>query len=109
MAMLLYGGTVITPLNTVEGASLVVSDDGEIAFVGPMEEAPRVDGPRLYVRNRIIAPGFVDIHVHGGHGITFGGSPDLAEDVRAYSQWAPSTGAVGFLASIAAPDMSGYV
>jgi len=61
------------------------------------------------MRNRIVAPGFVDVHVHGGNGITFGGTPNVAEDIRAYSEWVASTGVAGFLCSIAAPDAETHV
>ena len=49
-----------------------VFDDGTIAFVGKVEDAPKVDGLHLNLRGRILAPGFIDVHVHGGNGIAFG-------------------------------------
>lgn len=50
-------------------------------------------------------PGLIDIHVHGGKGINFGGHPAQVEDELAeYSAWVASTGVTGFLCSIAAPE-----
>jgi N-acetylglucosamine-6-phosphate deacetylase len=96
--------TVFTPTEVLERSAVVVSDDGKIAYVGPMENAPRVDGLRLDLRGRIVVPGFINIHVHGGHGITFWQPDTLAEDLEAYSHWVAENGVVGFLCSILAPD-----
>jgi N-acetylglucosamine-6-phosphate deacetylase len=52
----------------------------------------------------MLAPGLIDIHTHGGHGITFGAAGRLAEDLADYSRWVTSTGVTGFLCSVAAPD-----
>jgi N-acetylglucosamine-6-phosphate deacetylase len=93
----------------MQRASIVVSDDGRIAYVGPMEGAPRADGPHIDMRGRIVVPGFVDVHVHGGHGIRFGTPGDRAADLRAYSEWVSSTGVTGFLCSISAPDAQSLV
>jgi len=50
-------------------------------------------------------PGLIDIHTHGGRGITFGENLSTLEgDLRQYSAWAPANGVTGFVASIAAPD-----
>jgi N-acetylglucosamine-6-phosphate deacetylase len=50
-----------------------------------------------------IIPGLIDIHVHGGMGLTFGEHPDrLEEELRAYSAWVAASGVTGFLCSIAA-------
>ncbi len=109
MTTTLYYATVLTPTQTIAPGTVVVGDDGCIAYVGPMEDAPRVDGPRLDMRGRIICPGFTDVHLHGGNGVTFGGSLDIAADVRAYSEWVPCKGVTGFLCSIAAPDPQTHV
>jgi N-acetylglucosamine-6-phosphate deacetylase len=105
----LYYATVFTPRDIMQRASIVVSDDGRIAYVGPMEDAPRADGLHIDMRGRIVAPGFIDVHVHGGHGIRFGTPGDCAADLRAYSEWVSSTGVTGFLCSISAPDAQSLV
>jgi N-acetylglucosamine-6-phosphate deacetylase len=109
MATTLYYGRVFTPTEIIEPGSVVVSDEGRIAYVGPMENAPRADGLRIDMRGRIVCPGFIDVHVHGGNGITFGGSPRIAPDLNEYSQWVACNGVTGFLCSIAAPDAEAHV
>lgn len=69
-----------------------------------MESAPAVDGLHLDMRNRIVIPGLINIHVHGGHGITFGDADTLSDDLRDYSEWVVQNGVAGFLTTILAPD-----
>src|SRR5512135_1626306 len=107
MATLLYDATVFTPHAALERHAVVVSDDGTIAFVGNVEEAPQVNGLHLNLRGRILAPGFIDIHVHGGNGISFG-EGDLTAGLDAYSTWVAGNGVTGFLLSIAGPDAPSF-
>jgi len=104
MTTTLNDARIFTPTEIVERWRVVISDDGRIAYVGPMKEEPRASGLLYDIRGRIVAPGFVDIHVHGGRGITFGSMGKLAEDLRAYSRWIASRGVTGFLCTVAAPD-----
>jgi N-acetylglucosamine-6-phosphate deacetylase len=108
MQAVLYGARVFAPMEVFESGTVVVSDEGRLAYVGPVGEAPRADGPRIDMRGRIVVPGFLDVHQHGGHGITFYVTPDsvaqLPENLAAYSRWAARNGVVGFLCSIAAPN-----
>ncbi len=96
--------TIITPNEILERSAIVVSDAHKIAYVGPMEAAPEVDGHYLDMRNRMIIPGLIDIHVHGGHGITFGLADTLSDDLHEYSKWVAQNGVAGFLTTILAPD-----
>ncbi|MGC8786590.1 MAG: N-acetylglucosamine-6-phosphate deacetylase [Anaerolineae bacterium] len=109
MAMILYYATVITPTDVIERGAVVISDDGRIAYVGPMEKAPYTDGLHLDMRGRMVVPGFIDVHVHGGNGITFEVPGSIAEDLSAYSKWVASTGVTGFLCSISAPTAESLV
>jgi N-acetylglucosamine-6-phosphate deacetylase len=63
---LITAGTVVTPLESVPDASALV-EDGRVISVGPRAafEAPAktFDFP-----DAILAPGFVDIHIHGAAG-----------------------------------------
>jgi len=109
MSSTLYYTNILTPYETIERGSLVISDEGKIAYVGALENAPRQDGRMIDLRGLYVAPGFIDIHVHGGKGITFGGSRDAAAELKDYSEWVVSTGVTGFLTSIAAPDLKSLV
>ena len=51
---------------------------------------------------RIVAPGYVDIHVHGGGGFSL--MTDDQEQVRGYARWAVSHGVTSFLISTAGRD-----
>jgi len=103
MAWLFYDATVFTPTQVLERQAVVIDDDGIIAYVGDMHAAPPVDGMRINLRGRILAPGFIDVHVHGGNGINFG-DEDLREGLHRYSEWVASTGVTGWLPSISAPN-----
>ncbi|SDO99910.1 N-acetylglucosamine 6-phosphate deacetylase [Nakamurella panacisegetis] len=59
----LTGGRVVTPDGVVDGA--VVIDGEHIARIGVAE------GEILDVTGRLVLPGFIDLHVHGGGGATF--------------------------------------
>ncbi len=86
-----------------EGA-VVIDDDGRLVYMGPMENVPSVSGKRLDLRGLWIVPGFLDIHVHGGYGITFGESDDALSELQVYASRVVQTGVTGFLVSLAAPD-----
>ncbi len=47
---------------TPDGALLV--EDGHIAFAGPAAFAPKIDGVKIVRHEGIIAPGFIDAHIH---------------------------------------------
>jgi len=67
-ASVIKNGMVITPSKTIE-KGVVVFEDGKITAVG---QKNRVKVPRnakvIDASGKIVAPGFVDIHVHGGNG-----------------------------------------
>lgn len=85
MKQLFYGGTVITPQGLLPGGA-VVAVDGVIEAVLPFSPPPEgfdraVDAGGLY-----IAPGFVDVHVHGGGGGSFlsGDARDIEQALAAH-------------------------
>src|SRR3990172_3659507 len=60
--------TVFTPLEVIEDG-LVVIEDRRIRSVGSREELAVPAGARFVeLRNQIVAPGFVDVHIHGAAG-----------------------------------------
>ncbi|MCJ7738907.1 MAG: amidohydrolase family protein, partial [Anaerolineae bacterium] len=95
---------LITPAQTIDPAAVVISDEGTIEYAGPVSGVPGSAVGGLSLPGHIVAPGFIDAHTHGGHGITFGSGDDLSGDLRAYSVWAAGTGVTGFLCTLAAPD-----
>jgi len=103
MSTAFYNATVISPFETLRDAAVVVSDEGLIEYVGPQNKAPFSNDLRIDLRNRILAPGFNDVHTHGGHGVTFG-YDDLGAGLADYSRWATEFGVTGFLTSIAAAN-----
>ena len=59
---------VFTPLEIIENG-LVVVEDGTIQSLGSREEIAVPTAARFVdVGDRILAPGFVDVHIHGGAG-----------------------------------------
>ncbi|GAB4401136.1 MAG: N-acetylglucosamine-6-phosphate deacetylase [Anaerolineales bacterium] len=104
MSLLLHNATLITPTAQVDDGAVLISDDGRIAYAGPASDAPRFRGERMDVQGCIVAPGFTDIHTHGGNGIAFGESGDAAGELRAYAEWVVRHGVTGFLCSLAAPN-----
>ncbi|MCU0520725.1 MAG: N-acetylglucosamine-6-phosphate deacetylase [Anaerolineae bacterium] len=104
MTLTLLQARVVTPLSIIERGAVSIGDDGTVLYVGPAEGAPELGGEHLMLPGCTVAPGFLDIHTHGGHGISFGAGEDWADALRAYSAWAATTGVTGFLLSVAAPD-----
>ena len=104
MALILRDVRLITPAQTIDLAAVVISDDGSIEYAGSMSGLPGATVGGLSLPGHIVAPGFIDVHTHGGYGITFGSGDDLAGDLQAYSAWAATTGVTGFLCTLAAPS-----
>jgi N-acetylglucosamine-6-phosphate deacetylase len=67
-ASVIKNGMVITPSKTIE-KGVVVFEDGKITAVGQPNRAKVPRSAKLIdASGKIVAPGFVDIHVHGGKG-----------------------------------------
>ncbi len=98
--ILLTGARVITPDGRSEAADVLI--EGEIiAAVGPRLEA---EGARTVdLSGHVIAPGFIDVHVHGGGGQSLI-TRDSAE-IEAYAGWAVSHGVTSFLATVCTPTV----
>ncbi len=103
MSIILEPSTIISPFKVIENGILIIDEAGRIEYCGSREQAPKVKGKRLNLKGKTISPGFIDIHVHGGFGVSFG-IGDLADELEKYSQWVISGGVTGFLLSISAPD-----
>ena len=89
MSALLLRGTVVLPDRLLEGGC-VLCEDGRIVSVGTDPEAP--NGGEA-VEAAFVAPGFVDIHTHGGAGADFmDGTPEAVLTVcRAHARHGTTT------------------
>ncbi len=66
-----YLGTILNPVGPdavemIPGGALVVSQDGTIAYTGRAEDAPDDPCKTIDYSDFILAPGFVDTHLHAG-------------------------------------------
>ena len=66
--LVLKNAKIITPMRVIDDGVLIVSD-GKISNVGPEGENKIPEDARVIdVVGRYLAPGFIDIHLHGGGG-----------------------------------------
>lgn len=90
---------LVLPDCLAEGALL--ARDGRIERVGP-DVSPPPGAEVIDLDGRYLAPGFIDIHVHGGGGHSL--MTDDAAEIEAYARWVVSRGVTSFLASTSAQD-----
>ena len=100
MTTIFENGILCTPLEMIPDGMVMIRDDGKISYVGRKANAPAAEGKRIDLAGRILSPGFIDIHVHGGFGITFGDGEDLKKDLILYSRSIKDKGVTGFLLSV---------
>ncbi len=68
MKTVITAAQLITPMEWIETPHVIV-EDGQITALGPRDALPAPVGAReLNFPGLILAPGFIDIHVHGGAG-----------------------------------------
>jgi len=103
MSLTLRADRVVTPSGIPSPGAVVVSDEGLIEAVRT-GGGIRIQGEGVSLEGCTLAPGLIDVHTHGGHGVTFGTPGRLAEDLAEYSEWVVGSGVTGFLCSVAAPD-----
>ena len=100
----LFDATACTPGGILHQATLLVDDSSRISYVGPITRFEQRHGRSVDLQGMLLSPGFIDIHTHGGRGITFGQPGRQADDLAQYSQWVLRSGVTGFICSLAAPD-----
>jgi N-acetylglucosamine-6-phosphate deacetylase len=90
---------------------LQISKDGRFISGIPSEKLFSSNYPLWNLDQDLqVIPGLIDIHVHGGIGITFGEHiSQLEDELRRYSAWAASNGVTGFLCSVAAQNQDQLV
>lgn len=84
--MITIGGRLLLSGNLVSGR--ITLDGDSIVDIHP---DPAV------TEQQIVAPGFIDLQVNGGHGIDFGEEPERIHEVAA---WLPETGCTSYLPTI---------
>ena len=72
----LKNGTLITPFRYIRGGTVVLQDGVIVGVHDRDVDVP--DAVELDVEGRYVAPGFIDIHVHGGGGHDFMDGTDTA-------------------------------
>ncbi len=100
----LQASEVITPFETLQDGMVWVNTAGRVAWVGKASAIPEAAKalPREEYPGKRLLPGLIDIHVHGGFGVDFGGG-DLSAGLHTYSEKIAFTGLAGFLLSVSAP------
>jgi dihydroorotase len=63
-SMLIKGGRVIDPAANIDKAMDVLLRDGRVAEVAPPNSISEIADEKFDARGMIVAPGFIDIHVH---------------------------------------------
>jgi len=66
----IVNATLILPDRLVPDGALDISD-GRLTAVGARTDAPAATGPTLDAGGVFVAPGFIDLHVHGGDNADF--------------------------------------
>ena len=67
---LFHGGPIVLPDRTIVAGSVRI-DDGRITAVSASADAPADGAEIIDLHGAYLAPGFVDLHVHGGAGADF--------------------------------------
>lgn len=102
LRFLIRGARVVLPRETV--VIDVLCEGGRIVEIGHDLQA---DASVVDAHGRMLGPGFIDVHVHGGGGASF--FTRDAQRLAAYSDWAPRAGVTAYLVSTAgrhAADLS---
>ncbi|MFJ7124506.1 N-acetylglucosamine-6-phosphate deacetylase [Streptomyces albogriseolus] len=90
----LTGARVVLPTGTVDGGSVTV-EGTRIASTAPGASPSPAEGAAQAVdlRGHWLVPGFVDIHNHGGGGVSFAGgtAEDVLQGVRAHLRHGTTT------------------
>lgn len=77
---IIYNGTVITEQRAIRGGAICIADSLIEAVLDSTPEPGEENTEYIDAKGSYIAPGFVDIHVHGGGGAEF--MCDNVEDVK---------------------------
>ncbi|MBZ5670282.1 MAG: N-acetylglucosamine-6-phosphate deacetylase [Acidobacteriia bacterium] len=93
----IVAGTIYTPTETIQNGVILI-DGARIAKVGPKDEIKIPPGTKVVDNSdRIVVPGFIDMHIHGaaGHDLMEG----TMEAVNAVGTYLARHGTTGYLAT----------
>jgi len=96
MLTALLNARVLTPDEELAGATVVIRH-GRIEAVG-VGLTPPAGAQTFDLSGLTLAPGFVDIHVHGGGGFSL--ISEDPDEIRSYARWAVRRGVTGFLVTL---------
>ncbi|MHA1596936.1 MAG: N-acetylglucosamine-6-phosphate deacetylase [Candidatus Asgardarchaeia archaeon] len=100
--LVIKNANVITPFLFIENGCVVV-EDGKISEVGKMGEVSIPRGVDVIdAKGKYLAPGFIDVHTHGGMGKSFR-FVKSKEDVDTITKFFARNGTTGCLATVTAP------
>ncbi len=98
MVIALVNARVLTPDEEIPRATVVL-EQGRIVAVD--EGLPPPAGAQIMdLAGLTLAPGFIDIHVHGGGGFSL--MTEDAGEIRSYARWVVSKGVTAFLPTLVA-------
>jgi len=103
MSYALHSQRICLPDGEFQPGVVVIGDNGKIAYIGSEAGVEDHDLQHINLGDHYLVAGFIDIHTHGGYGVSFGNEP-LEEGLRKYSQWVVRFGVCGFVISLTAPD-----
>jgi len=88
MSFCLIGGTVLTPLRVIHPGVVVIKGDHIVAVSDIKNFRIEAESREIDVSGLYVAPGFIDIHVHGGggHDVMEGSVEALAAIAQTHAQ-----------------------
>lgn len=98
MSIALVGGRIITPFRIVKNGTIII-EDGQISELGKVADVDIPPKSRVIdVSGYTVAPGFVDLLVHGGGG--YGFADQSLESIKNASEYFLRHGSTTLLASL---------
>ena len=94
-SLLIYNARIVESDETATG--WILCSDGKIATIGQGEPPSSDDALKIDAENRLLLPGFIDVHVHGGVGCE--SMDGTVEALRATAQFYAQHGVTSFLPS----------